>query len=1662
MRSVLFGLVLCALNAAAQPGPYWAHGYGGAGDDRITAIAQGPGTAQFVCGTFSGTMFYPGGSVAAEGITDVFVACVDTGGVIQWMRTGGGPGPDRATDIAVDAQGRVSVTGQYSGTMQIAGSSLSSNGPSQDLFVARFAADGTGLWARSAGSPQNADIGQRVAVDAAGNTWVAGAFSHTAVFGGTILSSTIDPVQQAPGIDVFLAKYDAAGNLLWARSATCEREEEALGLAVDDEGNSWLAGRFSQQITFDVPHANNASNAAFLVKCDASGAEQAFARISGGTSVLVGDLCWHNDTLWMVGSQTGNNLVFAGSTVPIASAYAHSAFVLAFGPQAQLQAQRTVGNAAGIRGDAIHVRGGEVVVGGGFTCQADELSAWAGGNGLFLSWGAENVWVALLRRTDLATTHAQMLADHASIQLRGLLLDTAARVIAAGEYAQQLYLPSQEGLMRALPGDSLVQVGVGSVVEACGDTTYYDAVRINARGALDGFLARGIIRARKPLDIFQRDGCEKDLAFAFGITPVNQAECDAADLDLAFCGNGDLVASFNYLLGPAYTVGWNTGVTGADQPVQSTGTYIATGTIGDGCFSFTQQVLAGTCPGPALSGITDNQGLNEQDTLTVPVQVCEPEPIQLTAGPLSTASFYWSTYPADGSAVTTPVFTVPTSGFWALYSVGDNGCTSATPIQATYLPSEALGAVTIAQGISFPTDTDGNDTITLCDFQSIAVRLNGTITNNGVALMANGGFQVRDTVIALPGGLVDVGAFDLSAGERNVECPYSGTGWYRFRYTLGIGDGPCNDNYYGALLVDSIYVIGIPGSSSQVDIVGSIFLCDGDTVTLTAQANVPGSFQWEAENGGLVGASNAQMIQITVPGFVNVTFTPSDTSQCVNIDVDEHSVQYVSPPLIDMVPASGLVCPGDPVSLAVTGVSGTYTWYGPGGPLAFTTPTVQVLDGGTYFCVANTVEGCAYATALRTVSLYGTPFVDVLSPVLCAGGAVQVEVQPSQGAVITWESPLSGNSAFQTITAPGTYSCTVGLCGQVTPLTFTVQQSAADVAVLTPGPFTLCAGDSVQLSATPGLEGYAWQPGNQTTASAWVSAPAEYTVIGFNADGCTDTAGVVTVSAYAFSQELSAVGDTTCSGDTLFFTGSAGGPITWYADPGLQQPLGSGASLAVVLPEGDQVIYAVQEEGGCTSEPLPVPALVYEAGVIPTVVGDTILCQGDALLLSASPGTDIEWVTPIGTLAGPVLFILYAIADLTGTWYVSGDLGECSTGTAVVNVLVSAPQVDLVDPGPVALCPGSNAVLEATPGMATYTWQPGGAEGPTLAVDSAGLYAVIGTDAVGCVDTSAVVEVYDFAYASPLSASTASTCAGDTAQVSATGSGIISWYADAALEELLGSGVALAIPSAQAGDSVFVVQEEGPCISGALGIALQVAPAPPAPAVEGDTVLCVGDDLALSVSAVYATTWSTPSGPFSGAEVQVPAVGLDAAGTYSVQYMDSLCTGPVATVLVSVAIPGTVDLGADTAICAEDLLLLAVNDWVNVLWSNGSDGPAVQAGPGTWWVQVSDGLGCVAGDTVLIAEADCLVPVGNTFTPNGDGVNDVLTLSDPGGRMLTFNVYNRWGQLVFQRSAQVVQWDGRSGTTAEVLPTGVYYYVLERPRADGSTEGRTGYIQLIR
>lgn len=86
--------------------------------------------------------------------------------------------------------------------------------------------------------------------------------------------------------------------------------------------------------------------------------------------------------------------------------------------------------------------------------------------------------------------------------------------------------------------------------------------------------------------------------------------------------------------------------------------------------------------------------------------------------------------------------------------------------------------------------------------------------------------------------------------------------------------------------------------------------------------------------------------------------------------------------------------------------------------------------------------------------------------------------------------------------------------------------------------------------------------------------------------------------------------------------------------------------------------------------------------------------------------------------------------------------------------------------------------------------------------------------------------------------------------------------------------------------------------------------------------------------------------------------------------------------------------------------------------------------------------------------------IPNAFTPNGDGMNDVLRVYGYVIKEMHFMVFNQWGEKVFESRNQAQGWDGTH--KGRVQPAGVYVYVVRFTLADGRTEVRRGSINLIR
>ena len=138
----------------------------------------------------------------------------------------------------------------------------------------------------------------------------------------------------------------------------------------------------------------------------------------------------------------------------------------------------------------------------------------------------------------------------------------------------------------------------------------------------------------------------------------------------------------------------------------------------------------------------------------------------------------------------------------------------------------------------------------------------------------------------------------------------------------------------------------------------------------------------------------------------------------------------------------------------------------------------------------------------------------------------------------------------------------------------------------------------------------------------------------------------------------------------------------------------------------------------------------------------------------------------------------------------------------------------------------------------------------------------------------------------------------------------------------------------------------------------------------------------------------------------------------------------------------------------------------SILWENSySTDTIYDLTPGYWTVLVNDSNSCVTGDSIMIfgSSDPCYIPhiyVPNIFSPNGDGNNDILLVRGDGIEYLTFIIYDRWGEEIFESSSLSLGWDGTFN--GKPINPGVFVYYLNATFLDGSEAILSGNITLVR
>ncbi len=178
----------------------------------------------------------------------LFLSKFDAQGNLVWKKmyggspsapSSGGNGSDIRNGITLDTQGNILVTGSVDGWLNFG--NISSNSPSQDLFLAKYDAAGIPVWVKRASTSTGWSKGFGISYDHTGNIWVLGSFKDNITLDNATLTATNNLN------DLLVAKFAAAGNLLWAKRISGSNSVEAGGISTDLSGNAVVTGTFTHK-----------------------------------------------------------------------------------------------------------------------------------------------------------------------------------------------------------------------------------------------------------------------------------------------------------------------------------------------------------------------------------------------------------------------------------------------------------------------------------------------------------------------------------------------------------------------------------------------------------------------------------------------------------------------------------------------------------------------------------------------------------------------------------------------------------------------------------------------------------------------------------------------------------------------------------------------------------------------------------------------------------------------------------------------------------------------------------------------------------------------------------------------------------------------------------------------------------------------------------------------------------------------------------------------------------------------------------------------------------------------------------------------------------------------------------------------------------------------
>ncbi|MEZ4938374.1 MAG: gliding motility-associated C-terminal domain-containing protein [Crocinitomicaceae bacterium] len=1512
-------LLLCILLSINLFGQNWMNSAGSLFNDESYDVETDQFGNIYTTGyTTSQATF--GGSITinTNGFSDIYVSKSDPSGNFLWVKVFGGSQADRGYDIELDDAGNIYITGYFQGTAQFDSFVLTSNG-SQDVFVAKLNNQGDVIWVKNEGGPEG-DTGYGITVDGSGNVIATGQFKGNATIGANTFNSALNPTTSLPEFDIFVCKYDANGNDLWSIQGSAKYDDRGLAIQTDANDNILVTGQFSDTLTIAGSiHNNTIYNAGMLIKLDPMGNEVWFKRM-GAVQTLVYDLeVDAQNNVFITGDFQGQLMILSASGTPsfLSGNYQYRFFVIKFNEAGEIVWMTEDDSDSEVSSKAIIMDvSGNLYVSGTFKCvmneYADEL-----GEGYFNSVGYNDVFIA---KFDPSGTREWMRQyggpydDYCS----GIAINSVDKPIISGGYTEFFNYP-RGGNFANFSGINH-QYGSPVSQNGCAQVIYYDY--LNAKGNKDIFVGNPVDLNVSHYYYYQYTTCGSTSVPCILLTCPDSLEfCSEGTVSISSktAGNGLYPSTItsstqNDHPGPFFDYSWNTGSTDPSIMVGlgGSGTYWVESNRIDGCNQYIDSVEVIVHDLPTLPLLSDNFGMNllASDPYS-DITVCQDTVSTWFNNLDSNLTLIYDT--PIGQFGDTSIHDFVNSGIYTVTVMDSNGCVKSDEFKITI---ESPIFDTLVPYIIFDRDT-------VCEGQKVNYVVADSITNpNGDYTAFCSGALIVPNTQCVDGYLLP-----------------STSGWYFVNRNIILGyTNTCGTESTSYFVQDSIYVtvLNTPTISYFVD--GDPLLCPGDEVQVWTSDTIPG-FNWSGSGISSIN-STGDTINASTDGSYAYGGTLIDTlTGCSENYSKSFFVSYKTAAQIISNSPDNIICPNDSILLTCIDPVLNYTWVGPLGNTIGNTQSIYVAIPGFYHCIILDPDSCILTSNSIELKEYNTPYI-IPEPgtELCHNGAIHLSAYYSGAPTLNWLAPINSADSIVTVSQPGTYYLQVTQCGFTVMDSITITDANISATITLLSDSIICPDDTAVLMANSGMAVYEWNPAfyGQTFQT---SQPGQYVVtITDGATGCTATSDTITISYFPGGVDPTVASKIVCIGDSVLLVNTNDNVTSqWFLNDSTSTPFFTGDSLWLVNILQDTTIYVENFDANCISNRIAVNIELSPATFPPTIFADTAICSGSSIVLVGYPfstGINYSWSGPNGFISNqnPVS-VNQVDTSAAGYYYLTTSDAYCTSSDSIYIEVHELPIANIVE-DTLYKCFSDTVVLHSFGNYTSVQWNTG-EQTDSISVFIEGLYLATVSDSNGCQSFADSVVVNNY-FTPQIVYTDTNICLGDSLIYSPDTNAIFSWYVQ--LDSLFSIDSILSTPPLFFdANFVGILTDSNGCENTVDVIDVSITPVNGAPAIYGDSSVCLGNSLDLQTDLYGGATyqWEFNGNVVSNSHsYSVLNISYQDTGTYTLIVSGIACIYSQTSVNVIVNQPPNMPLISGTSnYCPGDTIELDASNFADsVYW----------------------------------------------------------------------------------------------------------------------------------